>query len=253
MGIAVVTGASSGMGREFVKQISQRGDVEQIYAIARRQDRLDELAKEVQTPVVPLALDLADTKSIDTLSQTLAKAQPDVAMLVNCAGFAKFGAQGQVGTADLLSMIDLNVRALVALTELCIPYMKAGALILEVASTAAFQPLPDMNVYAATKAFVLSYSRALNEELAERSISVTAVCPGWTKTEFFDVAEKDADKNAVHKMPFMTTPQAVVRRALKDAKNHRSVSVCGAMNVAHWIFSKIIPDSLIMTIWEEMK
>ncbi len=253
MSIAIITGASSGMGREFTRQASAEAMADEIWVVARRRERLEELQSELQTPLRIFECDLTQKADIDVLRLALEQEEPDVSLLINCAGFAKFGAVGQVSAADSLAMIDLNVRALVEITELVLPYMKQEARIIQIASTAAFQPLPEMNVYAATKAFVLSYSRALNVELEERGISVTAVCPGWTKTEFFDVAEKGANKEAVHQFPFMLTPQAVAKRAYKDAAKRRAVSIPGVINVGHFVFSRLMPASLIMTFWGLMK
>ncbi|WP_066646548.1 SDR family NAD(P)-dependent oxidoreductase [Christensenella timonensis] len=253
MKIAIITGASSGMGKEFVKQVSAQKCVEQIWVIARRKERLEELAQEVQTPLRVFAYDLTDMSHIDALKQVMDKEKPGVQLLANCSGFAKFGDFEQVREQDALAMIDLDVRALVALTMACIPHMLPGGHIIQIASTAAFQPLPDMNIYAASKAFVLSYSRALNRELGKKGVSVTAVCPGWTKTEFFDVAQKNASKGAVKNFLFLSKPENVVARALKDAQREKDVSVYGIFNKLHMFFAKILPDSSIMTFWNAMK
>lgn len=253
MKIAVVTGASSGMGKEFAKQIGAQKCVEQIWVIARRKERLEELQKEVDTPLRIFAYDLTNMDHINELKQVMDTEKPGIQLLVNCSGFAKFGDFEQVREQDALAMIDLDVRALVALTMACIPHMLPGGHIIEIASTAAFQPLPDMNVYAASKAFVLSYSRALNRELGKKGVSVTAVCPGWTKTEFFDVAQKDASKGAVKNFLFLSKPENVVARALKDAGREKDVSVYGVFNKLHMFFAKILPDSSIMTFWNAMK
>ncbi len=253
MGIVIVTGASSGMGREFVKQICEHGGVDAVWAVARRKDRLEELQDSLGSVVVPVECDLTDQQEIKKLADMLAEQKTQVDMLVNCAGFAKFGAYDEINLTDALGMIDLDVRALVYLTQTALPYMGEGGCVVQIASTAAFQPLPDMNVYAACKAFVLSYSRALNDELQERAISVTTVCPGWTKTEFFDVAEQGTSPKAVGNQLFMSTPAHVVASALRAARSHREMCVPGLFNKLHLFFSKIIPDSLIMRIWKMLK
>lgn len=241
------------MGKEFVKQVSAQRSLDEIWVIARRKERLEELRQEVETPLRIFAYDLTDMSHIEALKQTLSEEKPGVQLLVNCSGFAKFGDFEQVREQDALAMIDLDVRALVALTMACIPHMLAGGHIIEIASTAAFQPLPDMNIYAASKAFVLSYSRALNRELNKKGVSVTAVCPGWTKTEFFDVAQKNASKGAVKNFLFLSKPENVVSRALRDAQREKDVSVYGIFNKLHMFFAKILPDSSIMTFWGAMK
>lgn len=251
--IAMVTGASSGMGKEFVKQLSGMGGLDQIWVAARREERLKGLAREVGTPLRIFACDLTQPAGIGEVKAALSAERPHIRYLANCSGFAKFGAFDAISEADSLAMIDLNVRALVQMTLAAVPYMESGGHILEIASTAAFQPLPDMNIYAATKAFVLSYSRALNREIGKRGVTVTAVCPGWTKTEFFDVAKKDADAGAVRNFLFSSLPQNVVARALKDAQKGRELSVYGIFNKLHLFFAKILPASSVMTLWDAMK
>ena len=184
MRIAIVTGASSGMGREFVLQLSQYVSVEEIWVIARRREALEALAGEVSVPIRPLALDLCDSTSFDTLASLLAAEQPDVKLLVNAAGFGKFGSYSKISAKDDLRMIDLNCRALVAMTRLVLPYMHENSHILQLDSLSAFQPVPYITTYGATKAFVLSYSRAMNRELKGTGIRMMAMNPGWVKTEF---------------------------------------------------------------------
>lgn len=253
MEIALVTGASSGMGKEFVKQLSSLGGLDQIWVVARREERLKELAGEVSTPLRIFVCDLSQPSNIERIKAALSMEGPNIRYLANCSGFAKFGDFDAISETDSLSMIDLNVRALTQVTLTAIPYMESGGHILEIASTAAFQPLPAMNIYAATKAFVLSYSRALSRELGKRGITVTAVCPGWTKTEFFNVARKNADAGAVRNFFFPSLPQNVVARAIKDAQRGRDLSVYGIFNKLHLFFAKILPVSSVMTLWDAIK
>ena len=182
MKIAIVTGASSGMGREFVLQLPRWETFDELWVIARRAERLEELKELVPFPVRPISLDLTDSASLEHYQGLLEAAKPDVALLANISGFGKFGRYDQIPLADSLNMIDLNCKALVAMTEQTLPYMKRGAKILNLDSLSAFQPVPYLNIYASTKAFVLSYSRALNRELRPRGIRVMAVNPGWVQT-----------------------------------------------------------------------
>ena len=253
MKIALVTGASSGMGAEFVRQISADGLADEIWAVARRKDRPDGLAREIKTPLYSLALDLTKGEDVAALHKELELKKPQVFIAVNCAGFAKFGSYEDVRAEDELAMIDLNIRALTEVSRMVLPYMREPAHLIQISSTSAFQPLPYMNVYAAGKAFVLNYSRALAFELQSKGVSVTAVCPGWTSTEFFDVAEENASSSSVGNFLFMSKPEKVVKRAIKDALNGREMSVYGVTNKLHLFFSKIIPASLIMRIWNMVK
>ncbi len=190
MKIAIVTGASSGMGREFVLQLGNYVTVDEIWVIARRREALEALAAEVSTKIRPISLDLCDLHSFTALEEMLAAEKPQVSLLVNAAGFGKFGSHHRISMEDELKMIDLNSRALVAVTRLVLPYMNPGSHILQLDSLSAFQPVPYLATYGATKAFVLSYSRAMNRELRPRGIRMMAMNPGWVKTEFFDHAMK---------------------------------------------------------------
>ena len=188
MDIAVVTGASSGMGREFVLQLSQYVTVDEIWVIARREDALQALTKETSVPLRPVCLDLCEPESFDTYAALLKQEQPNVKLLVNAAGFGKFGDFQDIPLEEDCRMLDLNCKALMAMTRLTLPYMHRGSHILQLDSLSAFQPVPYIATYAATKAFVLSYTRAINQELKPLGIRVMAMNPGWVKTEFFNHA-----------------------------------------------------------------
>ena len=246
MKIAVVTGASSGMGREFVKQLDAAHSFDEIWVIARRRDRLVTLADEVKATVRPVCLDLSAKESFDEYAALLASEQPEVSVLVNGSGFGKFGAFADMALDDQLAMIDLNDKALVAMTYLTLPYMKAGGQIYQIDSLSSFQPVPYINVYAATKAFVLSFSRALNVELKKRGIRVLAVCPGWVRTEFFDHAVTD-DTITYYNRYF--DADEVVARALRDMRKGKDVSVCGFSIRMQVLATKLLPHRLVMKIW----
>lgn len=246
MKIAVITGASSGMGREFVKQLDAQNAFDEIWVIARRKDRLESLAAEVKAPIRPICLDLSAKESYDEYAALLAAEKPDVAILVNGSGFGRFGAFEDISLEDQLSMIDLNDKALVAMTYLTLPYMKEGAQIYQIDSLSSFQPVPYINVYAATKAFVLSFSRSLNVELKKRGIRVLAVCPGWVRTEFFDRAVTD-DTITYYNRYF--DADEVVTRALRDMKKGKDVSVCGFSIRAQVLLTKLLPHRIVMKIW----
>ena len=201
--IAVITGAASGMGRRFAETVKEWGSFDEVWAIARRADRLEELKETVEYPVRAIALDLTDRSSFDTYAALLKEEQVEVALLVNASGFGKFCAAMNTPLSVNLNMVDLNCQALMAMCQLTVPYMGEGGRIINIASVAADQPIPYINVYAATKAFVLRYSRALNRELKSRGIGVTAVCPFWTKTEFFDRAINTDEEPVVKKYAAM--------------------------------------------------
>ena len=239
---------SSGMGREFVVQLAQKEEYDEIWAIARREDRLLELKGQVPC-VRPLAMDLTSPASLEKLRQMLKEEAPDIKTLVNAGGFGKFGTYQDIPLADSMNMIDLNAKALVAVTEIVLPYMQRGACVVQLDSLSAFQPVPYLNVYAATKAFVLSYSRGLNVELKPRGIRVMAVCPGWVRTEFFDRAETTSD-SAVTYFNVVYEAADVVRTAIRDMqRGKKDVSIHGARVRWQVRLVKLLPHRLVMKIW----
>ena len=247
--IIIVTGASSGLGKEFVKQIEYKIKADEIWVVARREERLKELKSEVKTPLKIFPLDLSKQESFDTIKSSLEKDKPVIKLLVNCAGFGKFGHIEKIPYETQLNMIDLNCKAVVAVCAISLPFMCEGSKIINVASCAAFQPIPYINVYAATKAFVLSYSRALNVELKYRKISVTAVCPYWVKTEFFDRAINSEEKTVVINYGVMYDAAKVVKKAIRDAYKNKDMSVYGKINKFQKFGAKILPHKTVMKIW----
>ena len=246
MRIAVITGASSGMGREFAKRIEASEPFDEIWVIARRAERLEELAASLKTKTRCLVLDLSIEESLDSYATLLENEKPEVAVLVNGSGFGKFGAFCDIPLEEQLNMIDLNAKALVAMTYLTLPFMKQGSRIYQIDSLSSFQPVPYIGVYGATKAFVLSFSRALGVELKKRGIRVLAVCPGWVKTEFFDRAVRD--DTIIYYNHFYTAEQ-VVSRAMKDMARGKDVSICGFRIRLQVFFTKLLPHRLVMKIW----
>ena len=165
--IAIVTGASSGMGREFARRLDRDYDLEELWVIARREDRLAALSGECRAKVRPLVLDLSQVESLTFLEALLEEEQPDLRVLVNAAGYGLFGTFAQMGMEEQLGIVDLNDRALTAMCRLCIPYLGPGSAIINLGSNSSWQPVPYMNVYAASKAYVLSFSRGLGVELKD--------------------------------------------------------------------------------------
>ena len=247
MNIAIVTGASSGIGREFVRLLDAQKKYDAIWVIARRKERLLELAKQSETPVLAVPLDLGEKESVRELAEYLKKENPNVRMLINAAGYGKIGSYKEVSLEDTEGMIDLNCRAAVAVTQTVLPYMKKGSHIMQICSTAAFQPFPYLNVYAASKAFLYRYSRALRVELFSRRISVTAVCPYWIKdTEF-------KKKSEIRSFPFASRQKAVARRAMRDTRLGMAVSTPGFMCSIHRVIAKIVPSEIMMGFWAALR
>lgn len=249
--IIVVTGASSGMGKEFIIQIiNKEKDIDEIWSIARSEDKLIELKEEISNKIVPIKLDLSDTKDLLKYKNKLDKEKPNIIILANCAGFGVFDHSENIETDIKLNMIDLNVKAPVALIDYSLNYMKDNSKIMNIASCAGFQPIPYINDYASTKAFLVSYSRALNKELKYRNIHVLAVTPYWTKTAFFDRAINSDKKKVVINYNAMYDPKDVVKQAIKDLYNSKKdISCYGFVNRTQKLLTKILPHKLVMKVW----
>ena len=250
MNIAIVTGASSGMGKDFVLQLPGAVAVDEIWAIARRGGELEKLRELSAVPVRPIVLDLCREESFATYAALLEAQKPNVRLLVNAAGFGKFGTYSRIDTEDECRMIDLNCKALLMMTRLTVPYMAPGSHILELDSLSAFQPVPYITTYAATKAFVLSYSRAMNRELKDRGIRVMAMNPGWVKTEFFDHAFQTNGGNEVQYFNYLYEAKDVVRTGLKDLYHSRKDYSVHGLPIKFQVFLvKLLPHSLVMSVW----
>lgn len=250
MNIAIVTGASSGMGREFVRQLSRYVHVDEIWAIARRKEALESLRDELDVPVRPIPLDLCEQASFETFAALLKAEKPEVKLLVNAAGFGKFGDYRKIPVGDECKMIDLNCKALLVMTRLTLPYMRAGSHILQLDSLSAFQPVPFITTYGATKAFVLSYTRAMNQELKAQGIRMMAMNPGWVKTEFFNHAFQTNGGNEVQYFDRLYEAKDCVATGLKDLyRSRKDYSVHGLPVRMQVRLVKLLPHSLVMKIW----
>jgi len=253
MNIAIVTGASSGMGREFVMQLSAWVQVDEIWAIARRQEALDSLRQETTVPVRPICLDLLKPESFEILKGLLAEEKPGIRLLVNAAGFGKFGAYHKVSVEDDCRMIDLNCKALVRMTRLCLPHMTPNSHILQLDSLSAFQPVPYITTYGATKAFVLSYTRAMIRELKGSGIRMMAMNPGWVKTEFFNHAMQ-TNSGEVQYFNRLYEAKDVVATGLRDLyKTRKDYSVHGLPVKIQVCSVKLVPHRFVMTIWQNQQ
>ena len=243
--IALVTGASSGMGRCFVRKIAEKYPfLHEIWVIARREEALRELERELpETELKVLAYDLADRRSFSALSALLKQESPRIRLLVNGAGLGHNGLVENQTPDGICDTVDVNCRALMMVTRLCLPYLGRGSRIIQLASGSAFLPQPGFAVYAASKACVLSFSRALREELRHKKISVTAVCPGPVRTDFFRAG--GISISPVKKL-FLAEPERVVEKALEDAARGKAVSVYGISMKLVRLASVILPEGLLV-------
>ncbi len=242
--IAIITGASGGVGREFVRQMYNY-ELDEIWVVARNQEKLGQLQKEFGKKIVPISADLSQRQGIDGILEKLQKETVMVKYLVNNAGIARMGASTEFSLDEMDATIDLNCKAAIMLCNICISYMQKGSKIINVSSASSFQPVPYINLYASTKAFLRSYSRALNVELKGTGIAVTAVCPGWVDTELLP-EEMNGEKV---RYPGIVTAERVVKKALRDVARGRDMSVCSLGIKLQHMAAKYWPQRLVMKLW----
>ena len=246
MKIAVITGASSGMGREFVYALDRDEEFDELWVIARREERLSALQEKCRAKLRPIVLDLQKRESYGVYQALLEQEKPEIAVLVNAAGFGLFGAFMDMDMDRQLDIIDLNSRALTAMCYMSVPYMAKGSRIYNMGSMSSWQPVPYINVYGASKAYVLNFSRALGVELKDRGIKVMAVCPGWITTEFFDHAIHD---DTISYFNRYYPPEQVIEKALKDMKKGKNASVLGFPERMQVLLVKLLPVGFVMKTW----
>ncbi|WP_028510272.1 SDR family NAD(P)-dependent oxidoreductase [Ruminococcus sp. NK3A76] len=241
--IAIITGAAGGLGSEFTKQLYN--EVDEIWAIGRNVAKLDALKKTLGDKVRGFSVDLSDPDNLSVISDELEKGEYEVRWLINNAGSGRMARSDKLSASEISSHINTHNTSVAMLCNICIPFMKKGCHILNISSQSSFQPVPYINLYAASKAFTLSYSRALNVELKDTGITVTACCPGWIKTDLL----KEEINGVKIKFPHMAQPADVARKAIADARKGRDMSVYGAYVKTMQFFSKYYPHRLIMKFW----
>ena len=251
--IVIITGASSGIGREFALQLDAHlRKTDEIWLIARRKDKLLELSRKMRNNTRILCMDLTSEGQIERLADTLEDNDCKIRMLVNCAGYGFIGDFKDLGRAEQSGMIRLNCEALTNVTHCCIPYMAKKARIIQIASSAAFLPQPGFAVYAASKSYVHSFSMALREELRDKQIYVTSVCPGPIDTEFFDKAETYGSVMSM-KQKIMADVEGVVRKALFDSCKKKAKSVYTFPIQAFDVLTKVVPHTILVPVVNKIK
>lgn len=242
--IALLTGATGGLGYAFLTELCKRA-YDEIWAIGRNERKLEELVEEFGATVVPFRIDLTKSEELNRLCQALEQHKPQIALLINNAGIAQMKQSKDLTLTEIENTIDLNCKAPAILTNICLPYMNRGSRIINICSASAFQPVPYINLYASTKAFERSYSRALNAELKPFGITVTAACPSWIDT---DMLSKELNGKKV-KFKGMVSPSKVAKTALTDADKGKDMSVCSAYVKCQHLNVKLLPQKLTMKIW----
>lgn len=248
MNIAIITGASSGLGRAFFDNLpAAHPDLDQIWLIARRAERLQEMAADSPIPVEVLPMDLTDSSAYDALAQRLTAEKPSVRVLINNAGLGELDNMRDSDWQTQCRMVDLNCRGLTAVTTVTLPYMERGSYVLNVASIASFVPNARMTVYSSTKAYVLSLSKGLREELRPYKVNVLALCPGPMDTEFLTVANITGRSETFKRLPY-ANPDRVALRALKKAAAGRGSYTPLLLFKFYRILAKVLPHSLMMKL-----
>lgn len=242
--IAIVTGATGGLGKEFVR-LMLKEDIDETWAVARNKEKLKLLREKSKDTIVEISMDLSNLEELHSFESMLREKNPEIVYLINNAGLGKMGTYDDFTVNEIEKILDINCRAVAVLCRMCIPYMGRKSHILNVSSQASFQPNPYLNMYAASKAFVTSYSRGLNREVQEKEIIVTAVCPGWVDTELLS---KEVNHKKV-KFPGLVTADKVAEKAIKDAKSGKDMSVYTAYVKFLQLFSKIMPHKITMNLW----
>lgn len=250
MGIAIITGASSGLGREFALQLQRSGEVDGFLLVARRRERLLALAEELSNAEI-LSADLATMEGVRAFAAYLEEKRPRVRVFVAAAGFGKFGDYAHLSEDTVAGMIDLNVRALVLMTHRVIPYMEKGGYVITLGSASAFTPLPHFNVYAAGKSFVLHYTKGLRDEIAPLGLTATCFCPGWVATEFLAVAEPEAGVLYPQNPKPLLEAKRVVAYALRRARRGKTLAVTNWYTKLQHLLFKLLPDRVLTVLWRK--
>lgn len=252
MNIVLITGASSGLGNEFARQLDKEIVADQFWLIARRKDRLEELENQLHHVCRLFPLDLSKTQSFQILKNALETANRDsklqILWLVNGAGLGYYGNVSDLTPEQIQTTIQLNCMALTSICHLTAPYLGKGSTCINIASLAAFFPQPGFSVYAASKSYVYSVSLALSREFKALKVQVTTLCPGPVQTEFFSTALKAGQTIPEYKKRFMADAKDVVRTAIGDAKKKRSISIYGFPMKLVWFASKILPHKWILKL-----
>ena len=251
MSIAVITGASSGIGREFAFKLRDIAGIKSFWLIARNTDRLSSVAKDLgeECECRIISADLSVKEGLDIYRAVLEEEKPEISFLVNAAGFGTFGAFDVLDEKTVSDMIDLNVKATVLISHMSVPYIKRGGRIIELGSGSCFTPLPHFNVYSSSKVFVLHYTKSLNYELRPYGIRATCFCPGWVDTPF--LAKSVASKGAL--VPANMKPLLKVDKVVEGCVR---ASIRGkTMYVTNWytklqhLLFKLLPDPLLTRAW----
>lgn len=246
MSVAIITGASSGLGKEFVKQaVKAFPEIDEFWLIARRKEKIEEGIKDLNAKFYIIPLDLAKDESFEELEKILEERKPEVSLLFNNAGLGFWGSVEDLDVKKQINCCDVNVKAVTALTPIVLKYMSKGSRILFTSSIASFIPNAYMTTYSATKAYITSYARALRYELKKRKISVTIVCPGPMATEFIEVGNVESE--TFKKLPYCKV-EKVVKGLIKCAKKRKFIYTNKLFYKFYRLLAKILPTAWLVPL-----
>ena len=249
MSVAIITGASSGIGADFARGYA--GKVDEIWLVARRRDKMIELGESLGVKYRVISADLTTKEGIESIRTELENEKARVKYLVNAAGFGDFGAFDEISEKKVEMMIDLNVKALVLITHMVIPFMERGGRIIQMGSGSCFTPLPYFNVYSSGKVFVLHYTKSLNFEIKKYGLRATCFCPGWVETEFIGkaTANNGITRPRDGAMKPLLNSKKVVAGCIKAADRGRVMYVTNWYTKLQHLLFKILPDPILTHLW----
>lgn len=247
MKIAIVTGASSGIGAEFARQLANSHSLDSIWLIARNTEKLQTVSSELSVPSRIFTISLDERDAYSPLLQILLEEKPTIEVLVNSAGFGKNGDFSEISLDAQLQMIDINCRAVVQMTQEVVPYMHNNSIVYNISSISGFAPLGAFAIYGATKAFVNSFSIALKAELQKKGIRVLTVAPGSVNTNFQNISRGSSNRK---KKMFAkkSSPKDVVKRALDDGSRNSTFSLFGSTANAARFLRRFIPHKFLASL-----
>ena len=249
MSLAIITGASSGIGKEFAYQLKSKLNVDEFWFVARSTDKMLKIAEDLGAKVTVITADLTKKEGIEAYRAKLLEERPEVDFLINCAGFGVFGSFDRMSEDTVSDMIDLNVKASVLITHMTVPFIKRGGRIIELGSGSCFTPLPHFNIYSSSKVFILHYTKSLNYELKPYGIRATCFCPGWVDTEFLP---KSLDVKGVYvpkEMKPLLSVSKVVAGCIKASLKGKAMFVTGWYTKMQHVLFKLVPDSILTKLW----
>ena len=248
MSVAIITGASGGIGSEFARQLATLGLIDEFWFVARSEDKMKKLADELGVNAKIIGADLTTLDGINKVRDAIESEKPEVKFLINASGFGNFGAFDELSEDEVIKMIDLNVKALVLLTHMTVPYMEPGGRIIQLGSGSCFTPLPYFNIYSSSKVFVLHYTKSLNYELKKYGVRATCFCPGWVETDFLDKSGANGNTHPKKIKPVLNC-EKVVRGCIKASIKGKAMFVTGKYTKFQHVLFKLVPDCILSRIW----